>query len=117
MHYNQFYHLHAIRVNPYNRVDFGRLAAKNMPIRSTHTLSDVSAQLTQRKRQLHARIAAFCIDWERSCVSPSADGEELSSCCCLDAPPVLCYWVIKGRFPALCRLSSARLVNEFAHIT
>ena len=34
MHYNQFYHLHAIRVNPYNRVDFGRLAAKNMPIHS-----------------------------------------------------------------------------------
>jgi len=50
MHYNQFYHLHAIRVNPYNRVDFGRLAAKNMPIHSTHTLSDVSAQLTRRNR-------------------------------------------------------------------
>ena len=99
MHYNQFYHLRAIRVNPYDRVDFGRLAVKNMPIHSAHTLSDVSAQLTQRKRQLHARIAAFCIDWECSCVSPSADGEDLSSCCCLDASPVLCYWVIKGRFP------------------
>ena len=36
-------------------------------------------------------IAAFCVDWECSCVSPSADGEELSSCCCLDAPSVLCY--------------------------
>ena len=50
-----------------------------------------SVQLTRRKRQLHARIAAFCIDWECSCVSPSADGEELSSCCCLDALTVLCY--------------------------
>ena len=50
MHYNQFYHLHAIRVNPYDRVDFGRLAAKNMPTHSAHTLSDVSAQLTRRNR-------------------------------------------------------------------
>ena len=35
----------------------------------------------------------------------------------LDALSAFCYWAIKGRFPALCRRSSARFVNEFAHNT
>ena len=61
-------------------------------------------------RRAHARVTPPYPDVKgKGCKQPGFAA--------LDAFSAFCYWVIKGRFPALCRLCSARLVNEFAHNT